>query len=64
MGDANDTRPALLILHADGSVETPGVKTYGELLARLNVIEKLAQRVRAQLMNAPLPPAPDAQVPA
>jgi hypothetical protein len=62
MGDQNDTRPALLILHADGSVETPGVKTYGELLARLNVCEQMAARIRQQMLGAPLPSAPDAQV--
>ena len=52
-------RKPLLVLYADGSIETPGATTYGELLARLNVIEQLAGRIRQQMLALPLPVAPD-----
>jgi hypothetical protein len=62
MSEPNNPSPALLILHANGSIETPGAQTYGDILARLNVCEQLAGRIRQQILNTPLPVAQDNEI--
>jgi len=59
--DNTTTRTPALTLYTDGSIEAPGVKTYGELLARLGVCAQIAANIQQQLAATPLPVAPPAE---
>ena len=61
MTDQKDTRPALLILHADGHIELPTARTHREALAIMNLIAKAAEALHERLLDAPLqaPPPPE-----
>lgn len=47
----------VLILRADGSIEMPTARTYGQALAIMAVIERAAQAVREQAFAQPMPQA-------
>ena len=61
MTDPKDTRPALLILHADGHIELPTARTHREALAIMSIIGKAAEALHERLLDVPLqaPPPPE-----
>jgi hypothetical protein len=47
-------RKALLTLYADGEILIPNARTYGDVLALMDVVTRQAQALRERLFNMPL----------